>query len=66
MNSKVTRAEAYDAEEELLDVRFRFDSGVTAGGDCSLQNRAQPVRRPDPDRVPAAGEWRGGADDPMT
>ncbi|MBK7341936.1 MAG: T9SS type A sorting domain-containing protein [Saprospiraceae bacterium] len=43
VNSKVTRAEAYDRDEELLDVRFRFDSGVTAGGNFALyQNEPNP------------------------
>jgi len=43
VSSKVTRAEAYDGDEELLDVRLRFDSGVTAGGDFALyQNEPNP------------------------
>ncbi len=43
LNSKVTRAEAYDRTEELLDVHFRFDNGVIAGGDFALyQNEPNP------------------------
>ncbi|MCF8239320.1 MAG: HYR domain-containing protein [Saprospiraceae bacterium] len=43
VNSKVTRAEAYDVDEELLDVHFRFDNGVIAGGDFVLyQNEPNP------------------------
>ncbi len=43
VNSKVTRAEAYDRNEELLDVHFRFDNGVIAGGDFALyQNEPNP------------------------
>ncbi|MCF8239321.1 MAG: T9SS type A sorting domain-containing protein, partial [Saprospiraceae bacterium] len=43
INSKMTRAEAYDRHEDLLDVHFRFDNGVVAGGDFVLyQNEPNP------------------------
>ena len=43
VNSRVTKAEAYDAAEELLDIRFRFDGGVVAGGEFALyQNEPNP------------------------
>jgi hypothetical protein len=45
VNSRVTKAEAYDASEELLDVQFRFDGGVVTGGEFALyQNEPNPFR----------------------
>jgi hypothetical protein len=45
VNSRVTMAEAYDANEELLDVQFRFDGGVVIGGGFELyQNEPNPFR----------------------
>jgi len=45
VNSRVTKAEAYDGAEELLDVRFRFDGGVLSGGEFALyQNEPNPFR----------------------
>jgi hypothetical protein len=45
VNSRVTVAEAYDANEELLDVQFRFDGGVVIGGGFELyQNEPNPFR----------------------
>ncbi len=43
INSKVTRAEAYNQDEELLDVYFRFDNGIVTGGGFELyQNEPNP------------------------
>jgi hypothetical protein len=45
VNSRVTRAEAYDQNEELLEVKFRFDGGITTGGAFALyQNEPNPFR----------------------
>jgi hypothetical protein len=45
VNSRVTKAEAYDAGEDLLDVQFRFDGDVLVGGDFELyQNEPNPFR----------------------
>ena len=45
VNSRVTRAEAYDANEEQLDVQFRFDGGLVVGGEFALyQNEPNPFR----------------------
>ncbi|MCB9312051.1 MAG: T9SS type A sorting domain-containing protein [Lewinellaceae bacterium] len=45
VNSRVTVAEAYDANEELLDVQFRFDGGLVIGGGFELyQNEPNPFR----------------------
>jgi hypothetical protein len=45
VNSRVTRAEAYDANEDLLEVNFRFDGNIVAGGAFELyQNEPNPFR----------------------
>ena len=45
VNSRVTKAEAYDGAEELLDVSFRFDGSLVAGGEFALyQNEPNPFR----------------------
>jgi subtilisin-like proprotein convertase family protein len=45
VNSRLTRAEAYDAGEDLLDVQFRFDGDVLVGGEFELyQNEPNPFR----------------------
>jgi hypothetical protein len=43
VNSRMVRAEAYDRDEDLLDVRFRFDGGLLVGGEFALyQNEPNP------------------------
>jgi hypothetical protein len=45
VNSRVTKAEAYDANEDQLEVKFRFDGDVVVGGEFELyQNEPNPFR----------------------
>jgi hypothetical protein len=45
VNSRITKAEAYDQNEDLLEVNFRFDGGIVAGGEFALyQNEPNPFR----------------------
>jgi len=45
VSSRVTQAEAYDAEDELLDVQFRFEEDVLTGFEFELyQNEPNPFR----------------------
>jgi hypothetical protein len=44
VNSRVTKAEAYDGSEELLDVSLRFDGVVTGGEFALYQNEPNPFR----------------------
>jgi hypothetical protein len=45
VNSRVTKAEAYDSNEDQLDVQFRFDGGIVVGGEFALyQNEPNPFR----------------------
>ncbi|MBP6184103.1 MAG: T9SS type A sorting domain-containing protein [Saprospiraceae bacterium] len=45
VNSRVTAAEAYDAREDLLDVKFRYNGDLVVGGQFELyQNEPNPFR----------------------